>query len=411
LIDQGVDGNTVIIYTSDNGYFWGEHRLDSKTLPYEEALRVPLIIRPADKIHRPDVTSLVLNVDLTATIVDLADDVVDVVPTLTPQDGQSLVPFLKGVPPDPAWRTDFLFEAWEDGDGMPKFEGVKSASLGKYVEYANGEKEYYTPGDTHELDNLVADPGHATAVSSLAARLQALRPPAEPPDLIFASSFELGDLRRWSLGPVSPDLVVSHEAALFDDQVTAFGLKVVVDATPDARFVQDDAPDNEPRYRARFHFHPNGFDPGPSGEVVLFFAGKDAEPPQPSRRLVIIALQKVGVDYYLMARVRGVEDANGDADVPEVGPFKITNPQLQHRVEFEWRKAGDTTPPHDGYFRIWIDSKDPVPGHAEQSTRTNLGTGQHAVDFGRLGAISVHTGASGSLYLDGFVSHRSTADP
>lgn len=88
-----IDKNTVVIFSSDNGFFNGSHGLGSKVLPYEEGARVPLIImdprqRTGRKITKT--TSLSGNVDITATILDLAG--IDI-PTI--YDGTSLLPILE----------------------------------------------------------------------------------------------------------------------------------------------------------------------------------------------------------------------------------------------------------------------------------------------------------------------------
>ena len=84
-------------------------------------------------------------------------------------------------------------------------------------------------------------------------------PPSEiPNDLIFADGFETGDLSRWSAAATDGgDLSVTPQAAL----AGTFGLQAMVDDTA-SLYVQDNSPDDEPRYRARFAFHPKDFDPG-----------------------------------------------------------------------------------------------------------------------------------------------------
>src|SRR5207249_9902266 len=96
--------NTVIIFTSDNGMMWGEHRLwQWKNVPYEESIRAPLIIRYPNVVPSPrTATELVLNIDLAPTIVEIAQ----MAPLAT--DGQSLFPLLKNQPT--TWRSDFLVE-------------------------------------------------------------------------------------------------------------------------------------------------------------------------------------------------------------------------------------------------------------------------------------------------------------
>lgn len=70
--EMGLADETVVIYTSDNGYFWGEHRLIDKRWPYEESIRVPLLVRAPDGPTGRSVEALVMNVDLAPTLLDLA---------------------------------------------------------------------------------------------------------------------------------------------------------------------------------------------------------------------------------------------------------------------------------------------------------------------------------------------------
>ena len=70
----GIADNTIVVYTSDNGYFWGEKQLIDKRFPYEEATRIPLIIRYPAKIKNPGriAEGLTLSIDMAPTLLDLA---------------------------------------------------------------------------------------------------------------------------------------------------------------------------------------------------------------------------------------------------------------------------------------------------------------------------------------------------
>lgn len=109
LVELGVDGNTVVIVTSDNGVGWGEHRLflQGKECPYEECLRVPMIARDPRVAAQGIVADVpVLNVDVAPTVAELAG----VTPPVD-TDGASFAPWISGQPP-PQWRGDFLLEHW-----------------------------------------------------------------------------------------------------------------------------------------------------------------------------------------------------------------------------------------------------------------------------------------------------------
>lgn len=171
LAKRGVLDRTIVVYASDNGFLWGEHRLGGKIWPYEESIRVPLVVRvPWRRSGRVD-GHMALNIDLASTIAELAG----VRPRL-PQDGRSLVPLLRGA--SPAWRTDFLAEylgatQYEDG-GPPPFRALRTTRW-LYVEYLNGWRELYDlRRDPYELRNAARSPAYAAVQARLARRLHVL---------------------------------------------------------------------------------------------------------------------------------------------------------------------------------------------------------------------------------------------
>ncbi len=176
---------TYVIYSSDNGFHLGEHRLPAgKDFPYEEDIRVPAVVRgpgvPAG--HRID--AMVLNSDLAPTFAAIAG-------TQPPDfvDGRSFLPLLEN--PDQAWRESFLVErrqfeiqyvelaerlglAGAELDQAAQFDGIRTTDW-SYVEYGTGERELYDLArDPHQLDNAVetADPA---LLAALAGRLAELR--------------------------------------------------------------------------------------------------------------------------------------------------------------------------------------------------------------------------------------------
>jgi arylsulfatase A-like enzyme len=161
-----------VFFTSDNGFFQGEHRiLQGKAAAYEESVRVPLIVRgpgvPAGA-RRPH---LVANIDVAPTLAEIAGA------TLPADrvDGLSLVPLLGREPPAwEAWRRELLLDLWGEGDaGVPEYHALRTPDR-LYVEYATGERELYDlAADPYQLLNLYG-PGR-TETPSLAARLAALK--------------------------------------------------------------------------------------------------------------------------------------------------------------------------------------------------------------------------------------------
>jgi arylsulfatase A-like enzyme len=178
--------NTVVIYTSDNGFFLGEHGLFDKRLMYEPSIRVPLLVRyPARIPPRVDSTNMVLNVDLMPTILELAG-----VPVPAAVHGRSLTPLLAGrsVP----WRDDFLYEYYEypAEHCARKNRGIRTHRW-KLIHFWEQPEEwelYDLQTDPDEMNNLAYRAEHASRRRSLELRMNQLRaelgdvdPPGPPP--------------------------------------------------------------------------------------------------------------------------------------------------------------------------------------------------------------------------------------
>jgi arylsulfatase A-like enzyme len=178
LAAEDVLSNTYIVFTSDNGFHHGEHRIQrGKGRPYEEDIRVPLVIRGPDVQRHSSTDKLVLNTDYLPTFIDLAG-------AQTPSyvDGRSLLPVLTGSATT-SWRTAILTEGrkYSADPEIPvdrNYNGIRT-STSKYIEYEGGSRELYnlTPGaDPDELTNTYysADPT-VPPRRDLKARLDALK--------------------------------------------------------------------------------------------------------------------------------------------------------------------------------------------------------------------------------------------
>jgi N-acetylglucosamine-6-sulfatase len=204
LQDSGELSNTYIVFTSDNGFHLGQHRLGAgKWTPYEEDIRVPLIVRGPGVPEGETLHHMVLNNDLAPTFADLAGaDIPSFV------DGRSLKPLLTDEPtPLTDWRKRFVIEAVAErsgepstfvnesevtplltGDPLPGDWRKSSATTAQssedwgrpwlkalrtnnylYVEYKTGEYELYDlRKDPYELNNM-----YASAAPELKQRLKA----------------------------------------------------------------------------------------------------------------------------------------------------------------------------------------------------------------------------------------------
>jgi arylsulfatase A-like enzyme len=169
LEETGQLDRSVLLFTSDNGFFLGEHRIrEGKILPYEEAIRVPLLARGGGFPAGKKVDQPVSNVDLAATIVALTG----AVPGLE-LDGRSLLPV--ALNPRSGRGRILLIEGRRSSPVRPTFEAVRS---GRYlwVEYAYGGRELYDLKlDPYQLENLADAADYSQVRSDLARQLARLR--------------------------------------------------------------------------------------------------------------------------------------------------------------------------------------------------------------------------------------------
>ena len=139
---------------SDNGYHMGLHRMKSpKGSPYVESHEVPFVVRGPGVPAGASFDRLVANIDIAPTMLDLAG-----VGVPSWMDGRSFRPFLDGTAPE-SWRTSLLIENMESPGNQPRpaYSGVRHQDE-VYVEYADGEKEYYDLRvDPYELENRPQD--------------------------------------------------------------------------------------------------------------------------------------------------------------------------------------------------------------------------------------------------------------
>jgi arylsulfatase A-like enzyme len=167
--------NTLIVFTSDNGYFYGEHGLSvERRLAYEESIRLPLLVR-YPKLIKPGLVrdELALNIDLAPTLLSVAG--VSVPSTI---QGRSLVPLLKGE--RPAWRDAFIVEYYSD-KVFPRIVNMGYRAVRndrwKYIHYLelNGMDELYDLKiDPYEMKNLINEPSAQRALDEMKQALQRL---------------------------------------------------------------------------------------------------------------------------------------------------------------------------------------------------------------------------------------------
>jgi arylsulfatase A-like enzyme len=168
---RGLLEHTYLFFTSDNGFQFGGHRMDhGKGDPYDESIRVPLLVRGPGVAQGKQEPALALNIDLAPTFAAIAGaSVPDSV------DGRSLLRTLTGKQTLRDARSDFLVELRSKEDaGITDYAALRSAEH-LYVEYDSGERELYDlRKDPFQLDSIAqsADPA---LLQKLAERLQKLR--------------------------------------------------------------------------------------------------------------------------------------------------------------------------------------------------------------------------------------------
>ena len=170
----GLSEDTVVVYSSDNGYYLGEHGLGDKRSIYEESLRIPMLVRYPRLFGKGQVLDeMVLNIDLAPTFLDLAG-----VPVPAEMQGASWKSLAAGQKPA-NWRTSFLAEYFmENGGGStPTLVGLRTthAKLVTYPGHSEWTEVFDLAADPYELKNLASDPALREKLNTeLAAQLKAV---------------------------------------------------------------------------------------------------------------------------------------------------------------------------------------------------------------------------------------------
>ncbi|MDO5736655.1 MAG: sulfatase [Propionibacteriaceae bacterium] len=187
---EGLAENTIVVYTSDQGFFLGDHGWFDKRLMFEESLGMPLVIRwPAEIPAQSRCEAIITNVDFAATFLDMCG--LDPAEALPENQGLSFRALLRGEEV-PGWPTSMYYRYWEHDDPehhAPAHYGVRTTTH-KYIVYYNdglgspGSSDRVLPteyelydlvNDPAELTNVVDDPSYAGARRELEAELARLQ--------------------------------------------------------------------------------------------------------------------------------------------------------------------------------------------------------------------------------------------
>ncbi len=182
LDDEGLSENTIVVYSSDQGFYLGEHGWFDKRWIFEESLRTPLMIRwPGVTKPGSEFKSIVSNVDFAETFLDAAG-----LPVPADMQGRSLKPVLEGKTPTD-WRKSFYYHYYEypSPHHVRPHYGVVTDQY-KLVRFYGPDVDYWElydrAKDPHELKSFFGDPEYAKITEELKAELQKLRAELKVPE-------------------------------------------------------------------------------------------------------------------------------------------------------------------------------------------------------------------------------------
>ncbi len=180
--NQALKNNTVVVYASDQSYFTGQHGYAEKRLMYEDAMKMPLLIRwPGVVPPGVAIEALVQNIDYGPTFLELAG-----VPAPDDMQGHSFAGLLRGGEPAP-WRQAVYYHYYDHGrHQVGRHEGVRTRRHKLIHFYTDGQWELYDlKEDPQELHNLYGRAGYAELTDSLKTVLQNLRDQYGVPESVF----------------------------------------------------------------------------------------------------------------------------------------------------------------------------------------------------------------------------------
>jgi arylsulfatase A-like enzyme len=170
---EGLSRTTMVVYTSDQGFFLGDHGLYDKRFMYEESIRMPFLVRwPAAISAGSRSDAIGLNVDFAETFLDAAG-----APIPSDMQGRSLVPVLRGEEPSD-WRTSMYYRYYHDpGDHNTRAHyGVRTRTHKLIHFWTKDQWELYDlQADPRELHNLYGQPGQERVTEELKQELGRLR--------------------------------------------------------------------------------------------------------------------------------------------------------------------------------------------------------------------------------------------
>ncbi|MFW6101300.1 MAG: sulfatase [Bacteroidota bacterium] len=180
LKEQGLAENTLIVYTSDQGFYLGEHGWFDKRFMYNESLRTPLIMQPPKGYQgKGEIEEMVQNLDYAPTILDMAG-----VEIPDDMQGRSLKPLLEGK--NPEWREELYYHYFEypGAHSVKRHYGIRTEryKLMHFYYDIDTWELYDLKEDPKEMNNLYGKEGYDEITRKLKAKLEDLRDKYQVPD-------------------------------------------------------------------------------------------------------------------------------------------------------------------------------------------------------------------------------------
>lgn len=171
LKENNLEENTIVIYTSDQGFYLGEHGLFDKRFMYEESMRTPLVIRFPEEIKEKSSTNnLVQNIDIAPTLLDIAEINI-------PEDmqGESLRPIWQN--PKIQWRDALYYHYYEKGYGATPHYGIRTEryKLIHFYDELDSWELYDLKEDPSEMNNLIDNPEFFEIIENMKINLAELQ--------------------------------------------------------------------------------------------------------------------------------------------------------------------------------------------------------------------------------------------
>ncbi|RFC51779.1 MAG: Arylsulfatase A [Verrucomicrobia bacterium] len=179
LDSLGLADDTVVVYSSDNGYYLGEHNSGDKRSLYDESLRIPFIVRYPRLFPKGSVVDqLVLNIDLAPSFLDLAG-----LPLPSQMQGASWKPLAAGLKPA-SWRSSFLAQYYKELGDVPTCYALRTAThkLVRYPNHPEWTEVFDLSTDPYEIRNLAADASLTATLDAELTRLMQAANYSPPPD-------------------------------------------------------------------------------------------------------------------------------------------------------------------------------------------------------------------------------------